>query len=629
MKKQYKSSYTGFRMLLFLLAAFALGSCKKNFLDVSDKLAPELTTDKVFSDPTLTRQYYANIFSGIPNSSRMIIDDSYTAIGGLDNPWAAVSDEIKASSNNVKTIASNGYNPGNADLGRWVTLYQLIRQANVFMGKARAIPQTGISDFISEQEVERMKTVARFFRAYYHYLLFELYGPIPIMDKAVDPNGANLDFARNSADEVVKFISDELTAVAPGLDDMATRPEERTVPTKGVALAVKAKLLVYAASPLFNGGFPEALALKNTDGKLLFSPTNAGKWSVAKTALEEFLNFANGKYELFKLYTGPGGTYNPDESLYRLFMDVDGNKEVIWATPVTSWGNVSTSSAGTDRSSTPRTERAGWCGLGLTQELVDDFFMIDGLPIKESPLYNERSFSVVGDDPSGRTEPGTFKMWVNREPRFYQTVFFQDRRWPISNNKVQFQKGSGNDNSAQDNCYTGYLMHKRIARNVRNEGTYPRSQFRPAIVFRLAEFYLLYAEVCNEVNPADPKILEYLDKIRERAGIPRLSDIKPGLLGNQVQLREAIRHERRIELATEGQRYFDVRRWMIAEKPPGQGGQGGPITGMDMNSPDLTIGGYFKRTFVENRVFTKAMYLYPIPLDEIQKSKLLVQNPLW
>nr|WP_220392908.1 RagB/SusD family nutrient uptake outer membrane protein [Chitinophaga lutea] len=538
-----------------------------------------------------------------------------------------MSDELKVAWNNVRSLASNGYNPGDATLGRWVTLYRLIRQTNVFIDKAHPIPHTGLSDFINEEEMTRMKNVARFFRAYYHYLLFELYGPIPIMSKVIDPAETSLDFPRNSVDEVVKFINDELTAVIPVLDEIPPRPEERTVPTKGVAMAVKAKLLVYAASPLFNGGFPEALTLSNTDGKQLFPAKNTNKWKLAKTALEEFLSFANGKYELFKLYTGPGGSYNPDESLYRLFIDVENNKEIIWANPVTSWGAVN--EEGTDRRATPRSERAGFASIGVTQELVDDFFMIDGLPIKESPLYNEQSFSVAGDDPSGRTEPGTFKMWVNREPRFYQTVFFQNRRWPISNNIIQFQKGSGNDNSAGDNPYTGYLLYKRLARNIRNEGTYPRSQFRPAIIFRLAEFYLLYAEACNEVEPADPKILDYLDKVRERAGIPKLANIKPGLLGNQEQLREAIRHERRVELATEGQRYFDVRRWMIADKPAGQGGQGGPSTGMNMNSSDLTIGGFYKRTFVENRVFMKAMYLYPIPLDEIQKSRLLVQNPLW
>jgi hypothetical protein len=144
------------------------------------------------------------------------------------------------------------------------------------------------------------------------------------------------------------------------------------------------------------------------------------------------------------------------------------------------------------------------------------------------------------------------------------------------------------------------------------------------VVHRLAEFYLLYAEALNEVNPNDTKILEYVDKVRERAGIPKLADIKPEIRGNQVAQREAIRREMRVELATEGQRYFDVRRWMVAETDGYK--QGGPIYGMNMNGNEAN---FYQRSLIENRVFTKAMYLYPIPLAQIQNSNLLVQNPLY
>jgi len=614
------------KVLFAITLMVAMQSCKKDYLGVSDQLAPELTREKVFSNPTLTRQFYATILSGVPNSSFIVIDqNSGGTLTGTDNPWPALSDETKNAQGNNRNIGATGYNSGSALFGRWAPLYKLIRQANVFLESAQTIPQTGSSDFIDETEMNKMKNVARFFRAYYHYLLFEQYGPIPIMDKAIDPSSPDLDFARNSVDEVVDFISDELTATAPGLDDIVPAAVVAAVPTKGVALAVKAKLLTIAASPLFNGGFPEAVALKNKDGKALFPAEDQAKWQKAKTALEDFLTFSVGKYDLFKLNTGPDGTYNPDESLYRLFIDVDGNKEIIWANPKTTWGSIDQD--GTDRRLTPRSERTGFAGVGVTQELVDAFPMIDGLPISESPLYSESGFSVAGEDVSGRTETGTYRMWVNRDPRFYQTVMYQNRRWPISNNQIQFQKGSGNDNSAADNPYTGYLLYKRFARNVRNEGTHPKSQYRPAIIFRLAEFYLLYAEACNEVNPGDPNILVYLDKVRERAGIPKLAVIKPGLLGNKDALRKAIQDESRVELCTEGQRYFDVRRWMVADQADNM--QGGPIKGMNMNSTELTIGGFYTRTTVETRIFNKAMYLYPLPLTEIQKSKLLVQNPLW
>lgn len=607
-------------------------ACKKNYLGVSDQLTNEITLETVFSNPGLTRQFYTNIFSGITNSSNMIFDPNYT-IDGLDNPWAGLSDELKIGQGALNNQVLNGYNSANAPYHRWTILYQLIRQANIFMDMAKELPigdNTNLNAPISAAEMTQMKSVARFFRAYYHYLLFEQYGPIPIADKVSDPSSQSLDFARNSVDEVVNFIKSELEAAAPGLEDVSTLPNTRVVPTKAVALAVKAKLMVYAASPLYNGGYQEALQITNPDGKKIFPAADPSKWTSAKSAVEEFINFANGKYSLYKRFKADG-SYDPDLSLYQLFFDVDNNKEVIWASSVNDWGNVG--SDGTERRITPRTVFGGFSSIGVLQELVDAFFMIDGKSIKESPLYSEDKFSVAGDDLSGRTEPGTYYMYVNREPRFYQTVFYQGRKWHINNQVIKFHAGSGNDQSSTNNSYVGNLLYKRAARNVLNSGNNPRIQYRPAIIFRLADFYLLYAEALNEVNPADPKILEYIDMVRERAGIPKLSVLKPGILGNKELLREAIIAERRVELCTEGQRYFDVRRWMIAERLDEQGGghQGGGFHGMDMLSSSETIGGFFKRRQFEVRPFVKAMYLYPIPQAEILKSRdrILIQNPGW
>lgn len=603
------------------ITVFSFTSCKKDFLGVANQLAPEVKLDSVFAVPALSLQFYTNIFSGIPNSSNMVFDPGYN-LGPYDNPWPGMTDELKVTQGTLRNLVINGYNADNAQFQRWVPLYRLIRQANIFLENAHAIPQTGDADYIPEEEMVKRKNVARFFRAYYHYLLFEMYGPVPIMDKAEDPANKELNYARNSVDEVVEFIKNELTAVIPGLDAVPPRPEERVVPTKGVALAVKAKLMMYAASPLLNGGYSEALQVKNTDGKQLFPAADPAKWQQAVDALKEFIDFANGRYELYKVYTN--GAYDPDQSLYRLFFDVDNNKEVIWASPVNSWGWVD--SDGTERRITPRTERGGFASIGVLQELVDAFFMKDGKSIQTSPLYDETGFTNVNGDM-------IFNMYVNREPRFYQTVFYHNRRWQISNNLVKFHAGGGNDRSNPNNPYTGYLLSKRAARNIYNQGTYPRTQYRPSVIFRLADFYLLYAEALNEVNPNDANILRYIDMVRERAGIPKLADINPGILGNKDAIREAIIAERRVELATEGQRYFDVRRWMIAERANAAGGghQGGEFHGMNMYSNSETVGGFFERTVIENRPFIKAMYLYPIPLSEIQKSLggLLVQNPGW
>lgn len=599
-------------LCVLLLAVFP--SCT-DYLNVSDALAGELQLDEVFENASYTRRFHRNIYSGIPDMSFICINSSYAAIDGLGNPWPAVSDELKSAQNNVKNLPVTGYHAGNASLSRW-GLYKQIRQANLFLEKAHVIPPKGETDYIDETELNYLKIEARFLRAYFHYLLFELYGPIPIMTEVQDPASTDLDYYRASVDEVVDFLDKEFTELAGLLKEQ--EPEDRrAVPTKGVALALRAKLWVYAASPLFNGGYQEAVELEDNTGKKLFPAHDAGKWQKALDALQKFIDYAeSGHYALYKKNKADG-TIDAEASLYELFQTY--NSEMIWASTKNSWGGVN--GEGTDRRVTPRSEYQGYACVGVVQELVDDFFMSDGLDIHESPLYKEEGFSEYGEH-----KDMIYNMYHNREPRFYQAVTFQGRRWQVSDRQVFFHKGSGNDNSKGDNPYTGYLLYKRMNKTLLNQGSNPKSRFRPVILYRLAEFYLLYAEALNEVNPSDPRIIEYVDKVRERAGIPKLADIKPQIKGNQELQRQAIRRESRVELCTEGQRYFDVRRWMIAEDVNGAARQGGAFHGMDMNAEETE---FHKRVTFETRIFDRKMYLYPLPLNEVQKSRKLVQNPGW
>lgn len=609
-----------FHSLIIATTTFGAVSCNKNYLDVSKELAEDRDMQKIFSTPADVRRWQRNIYAGIPNMANYSRND----ISGLDNPWLRMTDEVKLRQVTEYNLAP--YTLSHSTWSRW-SLYQYIRQANIFLANAVEIPATGQADFISADELAELKVQARFLRAYYHYLLFELYGPVTIMTEIADPNNRTLDFARNSVDEVVNFIYDELTACADGLKDPDLSNQQLlAVPTKGAALAVRARLMMYAASPLFNGGYAEALALTNKDGKRLFPDADNTKWQKALTAVKAIIDYAEtgGHYALHRENTGT--SYDPDKSLYELHMKY--NKEIIFARSDVNWGTVP--NAGVDGWSVPRGARGGSNATGYiaaTQELVDAFFMNDGLPIQESPVYSETGMSVAGEDLTGRTQPGTYRMYVNREPRFYQAIFYNGRRWHVGNEQIFFNRGGNSDNSVQDHARTGYIFYKKLSKRVYNQGSNPKSEYRPGIIFRLAEFYLLYAEALNEVTPSDPNIITYIDKVRSRAGIPLLADIKPGIRGNQAAQREAVRAEMRVELAGEGQRYFDVRRWMIAEAPAGKGAQGGPYYGMDLNA--ATIEGFYKRTLIENRGWTKAMYLYPIPLNDIQNSRLLVQNPLY
>ena len=598
----------------------SLSSC--NFLDVSDELAGNLSKEEVFNDPAYARRWHRNIFTGIPDYSNIRVKDVSGDLG-LNNPWAALSDELNfGDMTEAGYEVQGGFHAGNARFHRWTTLYKLIRQANIFLADAHTIPQTGDQlDYLGDEELQELRAQARFLRAYYYYLLFELYGPVPLLyDKVLDPYSDELDLPRNSVDEVVEYVCSEMQNLVDeegGLKEIETDENRLALPTKGVALAVIAKIRILAACPLFNGGYAEALQVTNPDGKRLFPDADPNKWKLAQTAIENFLNFANGKYELYKEYN-KDGSYNPDQSLYNMFMSY--NDEIIWASSKTFFNALP--NWGYDWVCTPFSEQKGNQTAAVMQELVDDFFMKDGLTIEESPLYPEEpGFTKVdGQD--------IYNEWINREPRFYQSVFYQGKKWQVKNNVINFYYGSPNGADKTSSFpATGYLLFKRTCRKLYNQGSNPKVQYRPSIIFRLADFYLLYAEVLIETEPTNPKILEYIDKVRERAGIPLLQDIKPNILGNQEALREAVRRERRVELNTEGYRFFDVRRWMVAEQEGYR--QGGDFYGMNMFGPSGDRMAFYEKVIVETRKFEKKNYLYPIPLTQVQISEQMVQNPLW
>ncbi len=606
--------------LFVIVISLFFSSCTGDFLDVSKELAEQRSYESIFGNPEDTRRWLMDAYLGIPDPTNIFSSDGY------GHPWPILADELDLNAQSTDWNIEHP-SPSFFRAHRWSKYWIYIRQTNIFLERAQVIPETGVTDFIDEVELNYLKAQARFLRAYYHFLLFELYGPIPIMDFVESPTNTRIDYARNSVDEVVQFIYNELTDIAddlrdPNLNDLTTL----AIPTKGTALALRAKLMVFAASPLFNGGYDAALDLTNNDGKRLFPDYDASKWQKALDACQAFIDYANaGHYALFKAYDQEGNI-DPDKSIYELHNSF--NKEVIFARSSVDWGNVSTPS-GFDGLSLPRGVRGGTQSTGhlsVLQELVDDFFMVDGLSIEESPLYREDGFTASADeDLTGNTEAGTFRMYINREPRFYQCVFYNGRRWHIGNEQVWFQKGGNSDNRFPNHAKTGYVSYKRLNRSVYDQGSHPKSLYRPGILMRLADFYLLYAEALNEVDPSDPRIIQYVDFVRERAGIPLLADIKPEIKGNKELQKAAIVAERRVELATEGQRYFDVRRWMIAGNKPGNGGQGGQFHGMDMNAEALVD--FYRRTVIETRTWENNMYLAPIGTDVLQNSALLVQNP--
>lgn len=628
MKKQ-NSIYT----LLIALLCF-VSSC--DYLGVSDQLAGGLqNTEQVFDNVSYTKRWYANVFAGIPDYSGI----NSVNVGAFKNPWTGMCDELVVGYGNSSKYNNSDRNAANMGFHRYGDCYKYIRQANIFCRKAHPIMTTGTQgDQLLEDELTQMKANVRFMRAFYHYLLFEQYGPIILVKDKIYNATEDQDVPRNTVDEVIEYIDSELTAVASELtqEPIFEDKDYRAWPTKGVALAVRAKLWLYAASPLLNGGYREALSVTNPDGTRLFPDYDAGKWEKALAACKDFIDYAEaGRYELYKEYKDDNGAViDPDKSVYNLFQKY--THEIIWATANNDWGGMNGDAF--DRRIAPRCEKNGLGSTGVTQELVDAFYMKDGFPVSataylpQSTLYQEEGYGTYKDQNDNFSKKYTnvtvSNRYLNREPRFYNTVFFNGRQWPVSCNQVLFYNGGNSGVQEGQATLTGYMLFKRFNRSVSLTNPGVASQFRPSIIFRLADFYLMYAEAANEVNPNDARVLKYLNLVRERAGLPDIETLNPAIRGNQELQRAAIQRERQIELATEGQRYFDVRRWMIADKN-GEGRQNGYVHGMNVRGESNDKEDFNRIVEASQIVFNRKMYLYPMPDSEMRKTKNLVQNPGW
>lgn len=631
----------------------SLSSCS-DFLNVSDELASNLTLEQVFESAKYAREWHANIFNCIPDYSFIFQTES----SANANPWPHYSNETAISYGPAQWAMFNGFNASNAQFHRFGPLYTYIRQAHMFINRVVPIGKVGDIDVLTQEDVNRMKSEAKFFIAFSYFSLFELYGPLPIVDGEEDPSTTNFNYPRASVNEMTNYIDGLLQEVLDEntlpkavhsynseMGEYVDNMNEMVRPTQATVLALRAKLWVYAASPLFNGGYKEALELTDNSGKKLFEAFDKSKWETAKRHLESFLTFAEKEgFELYRVFNKKTNIENPSESVYELFQTY--NREIIWATSKTSLNG--TGGTEVDRRFTPRDINSGLSGIGVSQQSVDAFFTRNGLDIKEDPEYNETGFSNIPNPCTFerfaggalRIDKKVFNMYANREPRFYHAVTYQGKSWHIQPKAGWFfdaSKGGPNDNSnAGREIYSGYILFKRGNETLYNSGSGIKAFARPSIIFRLADFYLYYAEVCNELNAKDPNVIEYLDRVRSRAGIAGYKElhsknIKTNVIGNYEAQAKAIRKERQVELFTEGQRYFDIRRWMICGK--NEEADMTVFYGMNREgSKDIAPGNpgsYFNRTLTRNQQWIKAMYLYPIPHTEVVKCKLIVQNPLW
>jgi hypothetical protein len=467
---------------------------------------------------------------------------------------------------------------------------------------------------------------ACFLRAYYYWLLIRVYGPVVLVGDKVAGVDDDFQIPRNSWSECINYIVSEMNAAKDLVPEKHLNQSSGTEDLtqtgridKLIVESVLSQVLLYDASPLFNGNTYYA-SFKNPDGKVLMNLTyDATKWAKAATAAKLAIDHAaaNGK----KLYkeTNADPFVAAVNSCRNLFL-TGWADEGIWLRTVTGY-------AAWELDAAPRAANgtATNAVLSLPQEMVDKYRMINGKQIDEpGSTYVESGFTVTAK--TGFYVAGTSNMYVNREPRFYANVTFNGSNVPFvpktGLTKVEFWPAgnSGNGNGSQS-MYpkTGYLVRKNTNVN-RNLSTNAGNVVRPAMYIRLGELYLNYAEALNESNPGNADILIYLNAIRVRAGIPALTGVI-----DQGTMRGLIQRERCIELAYEGHRFYDIRRWKIATTPEGR--QGGDFFGMNVfTGTGLSDPAFYLRTRTSTRVWNDRYYLLPLPQSEVQRNLNMVQT---
>ena len=593
---------------IIIVGTVFTASCNSEFLDtVPDNIT---TLEDVFTNKDMTERWLARIYAPLPD----MWDQPYGV------PWTGQSDEAYYAWVQPG-INSGAITPDNASPNYWGSYYQTIRQAAIFLenidqNKEILLQPNG------ERLIQQYKGEVRFLRAYYYWLLMKQYGPVVLMGEELMATDADYQIPRSPWDDCVNFVlleMDKAMQEVPEKHVNPNNPAEADIQqtgriTKPIIKAVKSQVLLYHASPLFNGN-TEMANFTNPDGQALFNPNyDPERWKAAADAAKEVIDL--NIWQLFRV--------NDQDPFRAGFLSARNLMFDGWETEGI-WLRTNTNNGNWERHSAPRNSNgAAWNGIAVTQEMVDAFRMADGSQITDaSSGYSESGFT---DQSTEYYTDGTFNMYVDREPRFYVNVTFNGSFVPVvpvpGDNIVEyfFSGNSGKRDAPRDWPITGYTARKNIHPNTDfRDGRYIS---RPAMMIRLGEIYLNYVEALNEYSPGHPDILYYLNEIRNRAGLPDYEGST-----DQDEMRTQIRLERQIELMFEGHRYWDVRRWKVAGTPEYH--QGGALHGMNIEGGDHLSDPEFHQRIV---AFTRAawqpkFYFYPAPQSEIDRNKVLTQFP--
>lgn len=546
-------------------SAFTLCSCN-DFLDREEDSFIDKTA--TFDSYNRTKQYLTYAYSLLPEGLNRFSGGALLGAATDDACFAIESSNIQQFNNGSWNALSNPDNVWDryfAGIAKCCTLLENSNHINLDI--SRLDPAKRVEYENNLKDIRMWRAEAHFLRAYFNFELLKRYGPIPIIKSTLDINKDYSDTPRPTMKEVVEFIANDCDMAADSLELTPWRNMNDAFgrATKGAALALKSRLLLYAASPLYVdfGDIDEAN-----------KPSDATSWKAAADAAKAVIDL--NQYELAPAYDD-------------LFKNDFQNKEYIFVRRYPSNSDF-------EKSNFP-VSYGGKGGTNPSQNLIDDYEMLDGTAFDWS-------------DPVKAAHP-----FENRDERLLATVLMNGVLF--KGKRVATYPGGADATPNPNATKTGYYLRKFLNENV-NIQTGGGSDGHVVPLFRLAEIYLNYAEALNEYDPTNPDIAVYLNKIRERVSLP---DVPSGL--TQEQMRTLIHHERRVELAFEEHRFWDVRRWKVASST-----LGAPVKGVKITQDDA--GNFtYSPVQVEQRVFQPKMYWYPIPQSEVLKLHHWEQNKGW
>ncbi|MBP1651168.1 MAG: RagB/SusD domain protein [Bacteroidetes bacterium] len=629
-------------ILTILIVLILFSSCRKYLDVIPDDVA---TLESAFANANETQAYLFGCYATLQNMADVRRNPGFTTSGEVIFPYplqdqttlgGAGGDAgfsiIRGLQNSANPLLNywDGYNMG-------LNMWQAIRKCNIFLENVHIPPD------LPDYQRKRWTAEAKFLKAYFHYWLIRMYGPIPIVDVNL-PVNASIDEVRikqqpldSCFNYVVRLLDEAIPDLPPVIQNLAA---EQGRISATIAQAVKAEVLVTQASPLFNGN-PDYAGMKNHDGVLLFPAAyDDSKWQRALQACKDALDNV-GSAALYQLRLSGGIVHMSDTT--RRLLTIQGafvdswNSEQIWTlNPQFGWQYMASPRVTTDAASNVF---AVYSNFSVPIAESEIFYSNHGVPINEDRTfdYNNRYKLQAGDDAhayyikKGYTSAkGNF----NREPRYYADVAFDGSVWfgsgNLDDNNPNYINAVNGPAAPPDQLRynaTGYWAKKLVPYQT----TFGQSSIQQGYswpLIQLTGLWLLYAECLNEVNGPGAEVYAWIDKVRAKSGLEGVVaswsqySINPDKYSSKDGLRDIIHQERRIETAFEGQAGWDLRRWKELQNVLST-----PVQGW--NVFNRTTDGYYQLKLVQQTSFSIRNYLYPIQDYDLLTNPNLVQTLYW